>query len=195
MTLAQCKKLLIVVAILIVTVLFSTVIPKVVATDTVNQNGGPVLDVGLIPLPQNGLTKLVNTWYANLDINISVTFSNVGNRTPIEGRLRLLVSVPSKTWITWTDYLIPQLGPGGSYSSFLYFTPREDGLYTISVDPNRTNTNIGATIQGGYLPLNVAPSSAYTTLVAEVATVLIAAFGVIVGFSRRGGGGGGRGRR
>jgi hypothetical protein len=201
--LTQRNKLLIAVPVLMVIVLFSAVTPKSVASDSPNQNARfsariivPLLYVGLAPLPQNPLTRLVNTWYTNLDINISVTFLNAGNQTPIEGGLRLTVSAPSKAWTSWEDYLIPQLGLGQSYASFLLFTPREDGLYTISVDS--THTSIAATIHGGFLPLNVSPSSAYTTLVVEVAGVVVAALGVVVGVIAalsRGRGGGGRGRR
>ena len=161
----------------VVVVLSMLITSKTTTANSTIQTASPVLYVGLTPKPQNILTGLVNTWYNNFDINISVVFANQGNLTIDAGTLRLSVSVPSHTWTTWHDYSITSLAPGEMYSSYFLFTPREEGLYTIAVDQSHTKTT--ATISSGFLPLDVSPSSAYTTLLVEVAGVIVAFAGVL----------------
>ncbi len=152
---------------------------KQLAAEFPNQSPNSVLYIGLVPQPQSPLIQYFapNRWFANFDVNIAVTFTNKGNQLLPNGTIRLAVSVPSKTWIALTDYSVPLLGLGQSYPSFLLFTPREDGLYTVNVDSS--NTKIAATIQGGFLPINIEPSSAYSSLTTNFLTIGVSAIGVI----------------
>jgi hypothetical protein len=131
--------------------------------------------VNLEAQPQNLLTKLVNTWYTNLDINVRITFENTGTAA-FNGTILIHVTAPTG-WSTDRSFSLSLRLNQTAYNSFV-FTPRESGVYDIQA---KSYSGSIANIGGGFLPLDVEPSSSYTNLVLEAMGVGVTLVGVVVG--------------